>query len=70
MRWHEGEETPIGLILCARKTQEEIELLQLDKSGIHVAEYMTQLPPKELLQEKLHKAIQNAKEKFEIKELE
>lgn len=66
----EGEETPIGLILCARKTQEEIELLQLDKSGIHVAEYMTQLPPKELLQEKLHKAIEKAKEKFDIKELQ
>lgn len=65
----EGEETPIGLILCAKKTQEEIELLEVDKSGIHVAEYMTQLPPKELLQEKLHKAIERAKEKFEIKEL-
>ena len=75
LRWLEknemtdGEETPIGLILCARKTQEEIELLQLDKSGIHVAEYMTQLPPKELLQEKLHNAIEKAKEKFVDKEI-
>lgn len=57
----EGEDSPIGLILYAKKSEEEIELLELDKSGIHVAEYMTQLPPKELLQEKLHKAIERAR---------
>lgn len=56
-----GEESPIGLILCAEKKQEQIELLELDKGQIRVAEYMTQLPPKELLAEKLHHAIQVAK---------
>jgi hypothetical protein len=62
LRWldkHErrpGEEPPLGLILCAGKKKERIELLELDRSGIHVAEYLTILPPKELLQEKLHKA--------------
>ncbi|MCP4405851.1 MAG: DUF1016 domain-containing protein [bacterium] len=60
----EGESTPIGLILCAGKNEEHIELLQLDKSNIRVAEYLTILPPKELLQEKLHKAIEIAQHKL------
>ena len=51
------EEPPIGLILCAGKKQEQIELLQLGKSGIHVAEYLVELPPLELLRDKLHRAI-------------
>ncbi|TYQ13089.1 UNVERIFIED_CONTAM: putative nuclease of restriction endonuclease-like (RecB) superfamily [Acetivibrio alkalicellulosi] len=72
LRWlhknemNEGEEPPIAVILCATKSDEEVELLELDKSGIHVAQYLTQLPPKELFQEKLHKAIAIAKEKFEL----
>ena len=53
----QGEEAPLGMILCAGKKQEQIELLELGSSGIHVAEYLTALPPKELLQDKLHKAI-------------
>jgi len=58
------EET-IGLILCARKSQETVELLELDKSGIHVAQYITQLPPKEVFEEKLHKAIAKARLQLE-----
>jgi predicted nuclease of restriction endonuclease-like (RecB) superfamily len=57
----EGENSPIGLILCAGKNQEHVELLQLDKSNIKVADYLTQLPPKELLLEKLQKAIEIAR---------
>lgn len=60
-----GEEPPMGLILCAGKKQERIELLELSQSGIHVAEYLTVLPPKEVLQEKLHKAIEHARKRFE-----
>jgi hypothetical protein len=41
-----GEQAPIGLILCAGKSDERIELLELDKRGIRVAEYLTELPPK------------------------
>ena len=63
----EGEEEPIAIILCAEKNSEEVELLELGASGIHVAEYMTQLPPKELLQGKLHAAIERAKGKLEFK---
>ncbi|MDQ6608744.1 MAG: PDDEXK nuclease domain-containing protein [Bacteroidota bacterium] len=51
------EETPIGLILCAEKQQEQIELLELNKGNIKVAEYFTQLPSKKLLAKKLHLAI-------------
>lgn len=57
----DGEETPIGLILCSEKKQEQIELLELDKGHIRVAEYLIQLPSRELLTEKLQKAIAIAK---------
>jgi predicted nuclease of restriction endonuclease-like (RecB) superfamily len=63
LRWLEkyeqqrGEDSPIGLILCADKSEEQIKLLQLDKSGIRVAAYLTSLPPRKLLQRKLHEAI-------------
>ncbi len=73
LRWLEkyekepGEETPLGLILCAGKTSEQIELLQLDKSGIKVAEYMTELPKRELLEQKLHKAVELARKRLKAK---
>ena len=56
-----GEEHPIGLILCAGKSNEQIELLELSKSGIRIAQYITKLLPKKLLEKKLHEAIQRAK---------
>lgn len=61
-----GEEAPMGLILCAGKKTERIELLELGRSGIHVAEYLTELLPKKALQEKLHKAIKDARRRFEV----
>ena len=67
LRWLEkyerkpGEEHPIGLILCAGKSNECIELLELGKSGIRVAEYMTELLPKKILEKKFHEAIQHAR---------
>ena len=65
-----GEESPLGIILCAGKKQEQIELLELGQSGIHVAEYLTALPPRELLQQKLHSAIEIARARLENKEAE
>ncbi len=68
LRWldryerREGEEAPLGLILCASKREEMIELLELEATGIHVAEYLTSLPPRELLQAKLHAAIERAQQ--------
>jgi predicted nuclease of restriction endonuclease-like (RecB) superfamily len=61
----EDENTPLGIILCSDKNQEQIELLELEKSDIHVAKYLTILPPKEEFEKRLHKAIQNAKEKYQ-----
>jgi predicted nuclease of restriction endonuclease-like (RecB) superfamily len=72
LRWlekHEmeqGEASPLGIILCAGKKQEQIELLELDKSGIHVAEYLAVLPAREVLEKKLHQSILAAKEKLKI----
>ena len=71
LRWLEknemqsGEKVPIGLILCAEGNKEQIELLQLDKAGIKVAEYLTELPDKKLLQQKLHQAIEISKKQIE-----
>ena len=70
LRWldkHErqlDEELPLGIILCAGKKHEQIELLELDQSGIHVAEYLTILPPKEKLQKKLHQAIELSRQRL------
>lgn len=58
----EGEQSPIGLILCNEGNTEHIEYLMLEDSNIKVAQYFTQLPDKKLLSEKLHKAIAIAKE--------
>ena len=49
-----GEAPPLGIILCTGRNKEQIELLELDQSGIHVAEYMVGLPPRDLLKKKLH----------------
>lgn len=56
-----GEDTPLGIILCAGKNTEQIELLELGRSGIHVAEYLTVLPPKDILKRKLHEAIERSR---------
>ncbi|WP_312417859.1 PDDEXK nuclease domain-containing protein [Comamonas sp.] len=67
LRWldkHEREPeeaSPLGIILCTGKKREQIELLELDKSGIHVAEYVTSLPPRAVLGEKLQQATERAR---------
>jgi len=63
----EGEETPIGLLLCAEGNQEQVELLQLDKANIKVAEYITKHLPKKLLAKKLHQFTVTAKQLIENK---
>lgn len=60
----EGENSPIGLILCSGKNEEHVELLQLDKSNIRVADYLTVLPSQEVLKQKLHQAIEIARSRF------
>ncbi len=63
----EGENKPIGLILCASKNEEHVELMQLEKSNIKIAEYLTKLPDIELLKSKLHQSIQQAKNRLTTK---
>ena len=72
LRWLEkyemqpGEETPLGLLLCTEGSDEQISLLQLDKSGIRVAQYLTELPSKEVLLRQLQKSIEAARENMPI----
>jgi predicted nuclease of restriction endonuclease-like (RecB) superfamily len=63
-----GEKSPLGIILCTGKSQEQIELLELYKSGIHVAKYLTALPPRKLLEDKLQSAIKIAQQRISNKE--
>lgn len=73
LRWlaqHEleaGESAPLGIILCAGKNTEQMELLELGSAGIHVAEYLTILPPPEVMYAKLHEAIETARARIEAK---
>jgi len=63
-----GENLPLGIILCAGKNTEQIELLELGAAGIHVAEYLTVLPPPEVLRAKLHEAIEVARTRIQTRE--
>lgn len=71
LRWlkkHEmrpGEDEPLGLILCAEKSDERIELFELAKRGIRVGEYLTELPPKKMLEQKLHDAVRLAQARLQ-----
>ena len=71
LRWldryerQKGEERPIGLILCAGKKRETVEVLELEPRGIHVAEYLTELPPRELLEQRLHEAVIRTRHRLE-----
>jgi len=60
------EHSPLGLILCAGKKHETIELLDLEKSGIKVAAYFTKALPKKILEQKLHEAIKHARARFDL----
>jgi hypothetical protein len=63
LRWLEeneqesSEESPLGLILCAEGGHESIALLRLDQAGIRVGQYLTELPPKKILERKLHESM-------------
>lgn len=59
-----GDAPPLGIILCTGKKHEQIELLELDKSGIHVAEYLTVLPPREVFEKKIASAMLAARQRI------
>jgi len=58
------EAAPIGLIFVAESSREQVELLQIHKDGITVAEYWAELPPKAELEQKLHAALLEARERL------
>jgi len=65
----DGEETPIGLILCASANRETVELLDMDKAGIAVAEYWTHLPAKAEFEAKIKDIMVEAKERLARRKL-
>jgi predicted nuclease of restriction endonuclease-like (RecB) superfamily len=60
------EQSPIAIILCSGKDAEVVELMDLELDNIHIAEYWLKLPPREVLQAKLHRAMQEAKMRLEF----
>jgi predicted nuclease of restriction endonuclease-like (RecB) superfamily len=70
LRWlnryerREGENEPIGLILCAKTNRGQVELLEMDKSGIAVAEYWTAMPPKTELERKIQEILAEVRERL------
>lgn len=63
-----GEAEPLGIILCAGKNQQHVELLELERSRIHVATYWTRVLPKKVLEQKLHDAVRLARARLEAAE--
>jgi predicted nuclease of restriction endonuclease-like (RecB) superfamily len=64
-RRSESENAPIGMILCSEKNEEQVELLQLNEGEIRVAEYLTALPERAVLEAKLHDAVIRARRRIE-----
>ena len=58
-----GEESPIGLILCAGSDAEQVELMDLGSANIRVAEYLAHIPDMQLLQNHLHRVVELARER-------
>ena len=70
LRWldrHERERDelpPLGIILCAQKNAEQVELMEIDAAGVHVAEYLTSLPARDVLTKRLRLAIESARDRY------
>jgi predicted nuclease of restriction endonuclease-like (RecB) superfamily len=61
----EGENAPIGLILCTEASRDQIELLEMDKAGIAVAEFWTNMPPKSEFEKLIRTILEESKERIE-----
>lgn len=62
---HGDDEKPLGIILCTAKDKEQVTLLEMEKSGIHVAEYWVALPPKDVFERKIHEIVENTRARLE-----
>ncbi len=65
----QDENPPIGIILCSEKSDAQVELLEMSASGIHVAQYWTELPPIEIFQKKIQEIVLQAKRIYENRNL-
>ena len=61
----EGENSPIGIILCASANRKKVDMLKMDRAGIAVAEYWTELPPKAVFEQKIKEIMEEAQERLE-----
>jgi len=61
----EGENAPIGLILCTEASRDQIALMEMDKVGIAVAQYWTALPPRSEFERKIKEIYAEAQERLE-----
>jgi len=59
--WDPDEAEPLGMILCAGKSEGHVELMDLQKSGIHLASYLTHALPQKQLEAKLLDAVRLAR---------
>jgi predicted nuclease of restriction endonuclease-like (RecB) superfamily len=64
-----GEEAPIGIILCASANRKKVEMLKMDRAGIVVAEYWTELPPKAVFEQKIKEIMEEAQERLERRKM-
>lgn len=62
----EGENPPIGIILCTEKSSHQIELLDMEGSQIHIAEYWTELPPQDVFERKIREIVFRVQEKTQL----
>ena len=65
----QGEEAPIGIILCASANRKKVEMLKMDRAGIVVAEYWTELPPKAVFEQKIKEIMEEAQERLERRKM-
>jgi hypothetical protein len=59
----EGEQAPIGLILCTEADRDAVELPELHKDDIVVAEYWTEFILKKELEDRLQAILRDARER-------
>jgi len=65
----EGENEPIGIILCSSADRQLVEFLQMDKAGIAVAEFWAKFSSKEDFERKLAAIAAEARERLERRKL-
>jgi len=61
----EGEEQPIGIILCPNVDRQLVEFLEMDKAGISVAEFWSKFPSQAEFERRIKSITNEAMERLE-----